>query len=374
MVKLTPGGALLRCVIGVASLALLASCGGDDAEPRSTVSPTATSSITATPVSSATGSPTPSATREPEVTPPVASQPTGIASVDAVIAAVADGDAAALASLSMMQSAECIGPDSDGLGGPPRCEAGETPGTVVEVFPLAYCEGTFARDPLPAFESFTAMVTGLHSVVEAPAEPRTSPIWPIGDYWINFVADFAGQEVGVQLVVEDDAIVLAFFGCAHTPEGLMQYRGLPLPVILAPPPPPLSTFEDGKHFVFIRGIADDALIVDPAEFLTGSEATAAAREDGAIGSDETPPNDFYIRNPSPRRSAVPLASGVTVTLIGFDATGALVERTVALDELVRVLDGSVEPGRYYGYVPGHLPAELTVEAGLVSEVVQQYLP
>jgi hypothetical protein len=374
MGRLTLRGALHWCVLGAASLALLIGCSGGDGGPRLTPSPAATSSVTGTPAPSATGSPTESATPDPEATPQGASQPTGIAAVDAVIAAVEERDADALARLTTMQSAECVGPETEGLGGPPRCETGEAVGTVIEVFPLAYCEGTFVRDAFPALESFVAMVTGLHSVVEARSVPRPSPIWHTGDYWINFTADFFGQEVGVQLVVEDDALVLVFFGCLHTPESLMQYRGLPLPVILAPPTPPLATFEDGKHFVFIRGIADDLLIVDPAEFLTGAEATTAAREDGAIGPDETPPNDFYIRNPSPQRSSVPLAAGVGVTLIGFDTDGALDERNVALSELVAVLEGSAEPDRYYGYVPGHLPAELTLEAGQVSEVIQQYVP
>ena len=154
----------------------------------------------------------------------------------------------------------------------------------------------------------------------------------------------------------------------------MQHRGLPLPVVLAPPTPPLSTLDDGRYFVFVRGVTDDALIVDVAEFLTGDEATTAAREDGAIGADETPPNDFYIRNPSAERSALRLAAEVEVTLIGFDASGALEPRVVPLEELAAVTDGSVAPDRYYGSVPGHLPAELTIESGRISAVVQQYLP
>jgi hypothetical protein len=170
----------------------------------------------------------------PTVAGPAASPPTGIVEVDAVIAAVLDGDTRALARLVVLQSAECMSPDVQGLGGPPRCEPGESPGTRVEAFPASQCEGFFVRDPAPVLQQFVSQAVGLHSVVRAPAEPRSEPYWPVGEYWVNFTAEFVPQTTGARLVLEDGALVLAFFGCGHTPESLMEHRGRALPVVLPP--------------------------------------------------------------------------------------------------------------------------------------------
>jgi len=183
---------------------------------------------TRTPPASSTPSPRPTTAGTP------ASSPTGLMEVDAAIAAVLAGDTPALERLVVLQSAECMSPEVQGLGGPPRCEPGESPGTRVEAFPASQCEGFFVRDPAPVLQQFVSQTVGLHSVVRAPAEPRSEPYWPIGEYWVNFTAEFGPQTAGARLVLEDGALVLAFFGCGHTPESLMEHRGQALPVVLPP--------------------------------------------------------------------------------------------------------------------------------------------
>lgn len=139
--------------------------------------------------------------------------------------------------------------------------------------------------------------------------------------------------------------------------------------------PPLETLSDGEHFVFARRGAAGALMVDPAQFLTGDEANAAAREDGVIGANEETPGGFYIRNSEPHEVAVPPAAGVLFVLLGFDADGApTVERSVSYEDLTELLAGDADVEEYYGLLPGDLPMMLTVDGGEVVSGRQQYLP
>jgi hypothetical protein len=203
---------LLFAIFGLVMLAAVA-CGDDDGGSAPTPTPTTPPGETSTP--------TP---------PPDVSGPTGIPEVDAAIKAVLNGDAEALDGMVALQETECIA-TQEGLGGPPRCTEGEVAGTVVQVFPVAYCEGTFSRDPGPVLADFVSKAKSLHSVVEAPDEPRVEPYWPVGDTYVNFVSAFDGNEAGTRLVFEGGKVVMAFFGCLHNPDDLMQHRGEPLEVI-----------------------------------------------------------------------------------------------------------------------------------------------
>ena len=72
-----------------------------------------------------------------------------------------------------------------GLGGPPKCEAGEAEGTPVEVFPVAMMEGYFVRresiDGALQFE-----VVGLYGVFRAPGPTYERAYWPAGEYAVTF--------------------------------------------------------------------------------------------------------------------------------------------------------------------------------------------
>jgi len=185
------------------AVALLAACNGADEE---------------------TG---PSATAAPSVS--------GIPEVDRAIAAVHQQDVSILASLVAYQSVECISPSADGLGGPPRCESGEFVGTVVQAFPVAYCEGTWARDATVVLEQFVAASPALYSVVRGPQNPQVEEYWPVGDVYVVFTdAGDVGTQ-GSRLEFKDGQLVLAFFGCGHAPADLMQYRDESLEVLVPPP-------------------------------------------------------------------------------------------------------------------------------------------
>jgi len=131
---------------------------------------------------------------------------------------------------------------------------------------------------------------------------------------------------------------------------------------------------DGEHFGFVRQVADDTLVFDPAEFLSGEAALTAARADGAVGPEEELPNDFYIRNPDTDELHLDVSSAAQFKLIGLDSTNALTDVTVSLGEFARLWSGMDDSSQYYSFVVGDLPMTLTVSGGVVTGAVQQYLP
>ena len=66
---------------------------------------------------------------------------TGIADIDAVIAAVESGDPQQVRDLFQFISVACT--NADGLGGPPKCREGEAEETLVDVLPFLGSEGSF---------------------------------------------------------------------------------------------------------------------------------------------------------------------------------------------------------------------------------------
>jgi hypothetical protein len=135
-----------------------------------------------------------------------------------------------------------------------------------------------------------------------------------------------------------------------------------------------GVLSDGEYFVFVRGLEDGMLIVDPAEVLTGEAAILAARQDGVIGADEALPNDVYIRNETEERLLVAPAPDVIVVLFGFSGTGALTETTISYDEFSALLLGNASADAYYGFIPGQLAATATVRDRVLMHLDQFYLP
>jgi hypothetical protein len=108
---------------------------------------------------------------------------TGIAGVDTVIKAILSNDPAARRGLVRFLTTPCT--TAAGLGGPPKCAAGEANDTIVETFPLADMEGYFARrgeiDRVLNFQ-----ITGLYGVYRVPAGAYSAEYWPAGDYALVF--------------------------------------------------------------------------------------------------------------------------------------------------------------------------------------------
>lgn len=131
-------------------------------------------------------------------------------------------------------------------------------------------------------------------------------------------------------------------------------------------------------FAYVTAFDGTRLTVDYAEMLTGDEATAAAREDGEIGADETMPNDFYIRNQDPLLRTLEVMPGAAVTLQVCFVDGPCVsEEAVTLSQWAELLAGDTPedlPTGWQWYGGGFLPYWLTLENGVVVEISEQYLP
>lgn len=90
----------------------------------------------------------------------------GIGEVDKVINAVASGDPQLLRSLVKFTTAKCT--LLDGLGGPPKCRAGEAEGAPVEVLPFLGAEGSFIRkDEIENWQGIE--VSGLYAIYRVSA-------------------------------------------------------------------------------------------------------------------------------------------------------------------------------------------------------------
>ncbi len=131
-------------------------------------------------------------------------------------------------------------------------------------------------------------------------------------------------------------------------------------------------------FAYVTAFDGSTLTADYATFLTGDEATAAARADGVIGQDETVPNDFYIRNENPMLRELPVSDTAPVVLQTCFVDGPCVRPVaVTLEQWSTLLveqsaDGLPEGWQWYG--AGALPYWLTLQDGVVVQVSEQYLP
>jgi hypothetical protein len=155
--------------------------------------PTVGPPSTATPAASATPlPPTATATPAPTLSPTTVSggsvhpldTRTGIASVDAVIEAVLAKDLSAKRALIRYVTTPCT--TALGMGGPPKCQAGESDGTVVEVFPILGQEGEFLRrEAIDSRLDFA--VQGLYAVYRIRGDAYQEAYWPAGEYGVVFL-------------------------------------------------------------------------------------------------------------------------------------------------------------------------------------------
>jgi hypothetical protein len=127
---------------------------------------------------------------------------TGIEEVDKVVEAVESGDIQMLRSLIQFTNTKCT--TADGLGGPPKCRAGEVEGPPVEVLPILGPEGHFFhKEDIKDWTGVKA--EGLYAVYEVSSEVVSDPYYPNGKYAVMFF-DKENQSV-VTLRVDNGRIV-----------------------------------------------------------------------------------------------------------------------------------------------------------------------
>jgi len=200
--------------LAVVALALLtstaAACSSSDDGGISTS--TATSAVTVSMSPTATPAPPPL---------PTAPATTGIASVDAAIAAVEVGDIDALMQQVTYTKQPCIAlADVQPLEGRPVCRSGESTGDLVDDFAVGNCEGGVIRRENPAAIR-QALETFLHGPLRFYGAYKTIPsVWGAGKYVAVFHARPGGPGLARVAMLDDAGIVGAATGCGSTPEQL----------------------------------------------------------------------------------------------------------------------------------------------------------
>lgn len=122
-----------------------------------------------------------------------------------------------------------------------------------------------------------------------------------------------------------------------------------------------GTLTDGMWFGFVEAIGGGAVTFDMGCFFTGPAAVAAAAADGAEAF------DFYIRNMNPMTYNVPLDP--VGTAYWLDIVGDLTPLPIPMTSWPIPWDPN------YQVCPAdHCSVWLFVNGGIVTELIEQYLP
>lgn len=110
---------------------------------------------------------------------------TGITAIDSILAAVQSGEPQKLIALINYTVAPCT--TADGLGGPPKCNAGEPQGTKLEVLPILGSEGGFIRkSEMGKWQGVQA--NGIYSIYRIADNATAEEYYPAGEYVILLTA------------------------------------------------------------------------------------------------------------------------------------------------------------------------------------------
>lgn len=139
-------------------------------------------------------------------TPEIARSPrdlTGIADLDHIVTIILNGSVEEQKSLINFSEIGCT--FADGLGGPPKCEAGEAEGTPVEVLPFLGPEGHFIRKAdIDSWEGVNA--PGLFAAYQVSDKAYSDENYPAGDYALVFL-DASSPESTITLQIKDGGII-----------------------------------------------------------------------------------------------------------------------------------------------------------------------
>ena len=203
---------------------VLSACASPALEPADTP-PAETQIETVQPVIPTLTEPAPPQPSEPGYHP--LSTRTGIADVDAILAAVESGEPQQLRDLIRFTTVGCT--NAEGLGGPPKCQDGEAEGTLVEVLPFLGSEGHFlwAAD----VSNFPGVdVTGLYAVYKVSDSAYSEEAYPVGEYAVMFVGD--ENQPGIVIQIRDGIVRIDYlYSPAYLDETIQRDA---LELILAP--------------------------------------------------------------------------------------------------------------------------------------------
>jgi hypothetical protein len=156
---------------------------------------------------------------------------TDMEEIDDILDAVAREDVASLRPLIQFTEAKCT--LAEGLGGPPKCRAGEAEGMPVDVLPFLGAEGSYLRST--EIENWRGIdVSGIYAIFEVSADLVAEEYSPVGEYAIVLASD--ENEPGTVLRIMDGRIVridAVFDVSADALNALLQREASR--ILLAPP-------------------------------------------------------------------------------------------------------------------------------------------
>lgn len=165
-----------------------------------------------------TNTPTPAMSIDIEYPPDTR---TGINEIDKVIETIMGDDIDARLELIHLISTPCT--TGDGLGGPPKCEPGESDGTIVEVFPVSSGEGHHVR-PNQIRNVFNFTVRGVVAVYVVPEDVHHPEYWPAGTHGVIFSSEDGEHPHTITVLVDSGRIVRLDFSPIWPPFDLIRQK------------------------------------------------------------------------------------------------------------------------------------------------------
>jgi hypothetical protein len=146
---------------------------------------------------------------------------------DDITSAVESGSTEELISLIKFSSLPCT--KAEGMGGPPKCLAGEAEGTPVEVLPILGSEGHhMRRSEMSSWQGIGD--ARLYAVYRISESTYSDEDFPAGDYGIAFV--MSNKVDGIVFQVTEDVIVRMDYQMLSTIDEIIKNSE----VILGPTP------------------------------------------------------------------------------------------------------------------------------------------
>lgn len=159
----------------------------------------------------------------------VPSRESSVPHLDTLVSAASSGSSEDLVALMKFASLPCT--TGDGLGGPPKCLAGEAEGTLVEVLPILGPEGHhIRRSEIGSWPGIGG--AQLYAAYRVPESAYSDEFYPTGEYGVAFLMPDKVNVVVFQ-VTEEGIVRLDYHALPSFEEMLNASE-----VVLGPYPPP----------------------------------------------------------------------------------------------------------------------------------------
>jgi len=130
-----------------------------------------------------------------------------------------------------------------------------------------------------------------------------------------------------------------------------------------------AALADGRHAAYLTNlnVEKKTLAFDKIDFLTGEAATKEYIKQNP-GQTEGPDNDYLIINNNPLLRTLPIADSATILIVDMTGGGVAAKKTT-----LAALPAYFAPEKG-GKILWHDPFWLTVKAGQITKIEEQFLP